>query len=153
MLRPPTCREVLQGWRILTLMAKCNSLNVELEEARLLSKPTSIWTMKKPDLVEVARKEIGLRSDQATKLTVIEIRELIRQHRESVKAMEDPLMKLPVGLARMTVEQLKEECVRRNIQHVSRVTRVQMIMAIKEQVGEARGSEAHGSDWQMADSA
>ncbi len=62
--------------------------------------------------------------------------------------MADPLAKLLVGLSRMTSEQLTAECAQGNIPLPSRPTRVQMMMAIKEKVAEARGS-----DWQMADSA
>jgi hypothetical protein len=79
----------------------------------------------------------------------MEFRELVRQHRESVKAMADPLAKLPAGFSRMTSEQLAAECNLRNILLSSRPTRVQtMTMLIKEQV-----AEAQVSDCQMAGSA
>jgi hypothetical protein len=146
---PATRLELFQGWRIQALLAKCNTLAAELEQVQAQSKPTSIWQMKKSDLQEVARKEIGLRPDQSEKMTVLEIREVIRRHRESVKAMADPLAKLPVGLSRMTSEQLVAECSQRNIPLASKTTRVQMMMMIKEHVAQAQATE----DWQMAGSA
>ncbi len=69
-----TVREVFQGWRILTLLATCNTLGAELEQVKFQGKPKSIWHLK-ADLQEVAREELGLRPDQSEKLMVLEIRE------------------------------------------------------------------------------
>ena len=70
-----TTRELFQAWRIATLMSKCAGLQVQLEEARERAKPTSIWTLRTVELVEVARRELDMRPDQAAKLTVLELRD------------------------------------------------------------------------------
>ena len=41
----------------------------------------SIWRMKKDELVEVARRELGLTQAQAQEETVLVLRERIRSHR------------------------------------------------------------------------
>ncbi len=141
---------VFHAWRICCLLARCNTFETQLEQAKLGKRPTSIWTMKKSDLQEVAREELRcLRLDRSEKPTRLELREHVRAQHEAEKLMIDPFAKLPVGLSRITGAQLAAECAARNITLPSKVTSYQTTIAIKEQVAEAHG----GSDWQVADSA
>ena len=66
--------------------------------------------MKKEDLLEVARRELGLEPHQLEKVTVLEIREKIRQHRVENKAVLDPRLQVPKGLSKMTVVELSHQC-------------------------------------------
>ncbi len=99
---------ILQAWRICCLLARCDTLETQLEQARLEKKPMSIWTMK-ADLQGGARKEFDLRLNQSERLTVLDLREHIGAQGEAEKLTSDPFAKLPVGLSRMTKEQLVPE--------------------------------------------
>ena len=153
-----TPRELFQAWRIVSLMSKCATLQLQLDEARARQKPTSIWSMRKADLVEVARRELDMRPDQAAKLTVLELRELIRQQRGTKTAeTEDPLARLPKGMTRMRRDELIQECELRNINLSVKPTRAEMMLAIRAQVARKPGAyetrSQTGSDWDMAEAA
>ena len=153
-----TPRELFQAWRIVSLMSKCATLQLQLDEARARQKPTSIWSMRKADLVEVARRELDMRPDQAAKLTVLELRELIRQQRGTKTAeTEDPLARLPKGMTRMRRDELIQECELRNINLSVKPTRAEMMLAIRAQVARNPGAyetrSHNGSDWDMAEAA
>jgi hypothetical protein len=144
-------RLIFQAWQILALLARSANLQQQLQQAQEQKKPTSIWTMKKADLQELARQELGLRLDQSARLTVIELRELLRQNRATTRLVQDPRFQLPKGLSRMTAAQLQAECEFREIALPSRPNRAQMMMAIREYVIQNGGTV--GQDWLMADSA
>ena len=128
-------RELFQGWRIVNLASKCAALQLQLEEARDLTKPTSIWTMRKPDLVEVARRELDMRPDQAEKVTVLELRELVRHERGNKKIeTEDPLARLPKGMTRMRRDELIHMCEMCDINLSVKPTQAEMMSAIRAQV-------------------
>ena len=118
---------------------------------------TSIWKMKKEDLLEVACRELGLEPHQLEKVTVLEIREKIRQHRVENKAVLDPRLQVPKGLSKMTVAELSQECEARNIELEAIPSgsrgpnRAQMIIAIKEWVATASGLAQTETDWFMDD--
>ena len=150
-----TRREVFQAWKIYLLENKCATLHEELVEAREKAKPNSIWNMRKADLVELARKELEMRPDQANRYTVIELRELLRRERKAVEAFADPHASLPKGMYKMKREELIEVCAERNIALSSRPTRAEMMLAIRAQVEELVGGtyemplDEEGSDWEM----
>lgn len=77
------------------LSLRCAALGEQLVEARERSRPSSILNMTKAELVEVARKELGIRPDHAMRLTMIGLRELIRRRRKASQAFFDPLMEMP----------------------------------------------------------
>jgi hypothetical protein len=104
----------------------------------------TIRTMKKQELMEVARRELELRHEQAEAITVIELREAIRAHREQTRTLLHPHASLPKGLSRMTAEELTRECAERGLL-VDRATRPQMIAAIRSHVLTTQGEE----DWAM----
>ena len=111
--------------------------------------------MKKEDLLEVARRELGLEPHQLEKVTLLEIREKIRQHRVENQAVQDPRLQVPKGLSKMTVAELRRECEARNIE-IEAIpfgsrgpNRAQMIIAIKEWVATASGLVQTDTDWLM----
>ena len=109
--------------------------------------------MKKEDLLEVARRELGLEPHQLAKVTVIEIWEGLRQHRVENQAVRDPRLQVPKGLSKMTVTELSRECESRNIELEAIPSgsrgpnRAQMIIAIKEWVATASGLAQTETDW------
>jgi hypothetical protein len=92
--------------------------------------------------IEIARCELGMRREQVEALTVVEIRELIRSHREQTKILLRPHASYPKGLSRMTAQELVAECTERGLL-VGRATRPQMIAAIRAHMLTLRSDE----DW------
>ena len=90
--------------------------------------------MKKADLVEVARSELGVSMVQAERETVITLRGRIRRNREIVTQAQDPMLVVPQGLERMKHAELLAEMQRRNLPIPEKVTRPTMILMTKEQV-------------------
>ena len=134
---------VFTQWRLQTALALLAAFRSENQRVVALvgRKSSSIWGMNKEDLIEEARKELGLQRAAAEKETVTTLREKIRRSKAQRKAEMDPLSNLPKGLDRMTAAQLKEECVTRSIstdplpdQRGSTMTRPQMILKIREDV-------------------
>lgn len=148
-----TLREIFQAWRIVALLARALVLQAQLEDAQSNQRNPSIWTMKKAELIEVARRELSLRPDEAQAKSAVELRELLRAHREKLLSQQDPRNRLPPGLVKMRKDQLMQECALRDIV-TERITRAQMISAIRSYV-EAAGGEAtmEDTEWGMADSA
>jgi hypothetical protein len=100
--------------------------------------------MKKVELIETARRELGMRREQVEALTVVEIREAIRSHREQTKILLHPHASYPKGLSRMTAQELVAACAERGLL-VNRATKPQMIAAIRARVMSLRSDE----DWTM----
>ena len=98
---------------------------------------TSVWTMSKAELSELARKELGMTVTQANKETVITLREKIRAVRQITKVQVDPLATAPKGLEKMSLTQLKEEVVFRKLPEPPSATRAKLIVIIRDDV-EAR---------------
>ena len=63
---------------------------------------TSIWRMKKEPLVEVAIAELDITRAQAMKQNMECLRQRIKERRDMLNTVVDPLMKLPKGLSKMT---------------------------------------------------
>ena len=106
-------------------------------------KAESIWQMNKEELIELARKEMGISRTMAEKETVVTLREKIRQNRTQQQQASNPLLSLPKGLERMTAEQLLVECELRGLDisplpgsrggHKTRPQMIIMIRAFAEQ--------------------
>ena len=136
-------RRVFAAWRMRTLMTLVEVLKSEnrsLSE-RLGKQKSSIWQMRKEDLIEVARRELGMHRYDAEKETVTTLREKIRRNRSQTQEEADPLVTLPKGLERMTSAHLCNECQMRGLDisplpgHRGSVkTRAQMILMIREDV-------------------
>ena len=123
----------------MSLTTKCAALQLQLEEARDWAKPTSISTMRKPDLVEVAHPEFDLRPDQAEKFTVLALRELlrelIREERGNMKiVIDDPLVRLPKGMTLMRRDELIHMCEMCDINLSVKPMQAEMMSAIRAQV-------------------
>ena len=117
----------------------------------------SIWRMKKDELVEVARRELGLTQAQAQGETVLVLRERIRSHRVENQQQQmmstNPDAHLPKGLQRMTHPELAQECTRRGIETPSgssnraQATRAQMIILIQDHIKAVLEGLVVGEDW------
>ena len=100
--------------------------------------------MKKAELVTAA-VDTGLWSKtQAKKMTVLELRERLRQMKAAMEPV-CPLLKLPVGLERMKKVDLELECAQRDIDTTELHTRAQMIVAIKDDL-EQRNTESEATE-------
>ena len=136
-------RRVFAAWRMRALRTMVETLKSEVRalRERLGKQKSSIWQMRKEDLIELARRELGMPRPDAEKESVITLREKIRRNRAQVQEEADPLVTLPKGLERMTAEELCRECRARNLDitplpgHRGQVkTRPQMILMIREDV-------------------
>jgi hypothetical protein len=148
-------RTCFSQWRILTLATLLQLARAAITTASSAVE-TSMWKMKKEDLIEMARRELRLENHQAAKATVIELREMIRQHRASAQNMRDPRLQVPKGPSKMTVAEPLQECNARDTQFEASSNsrgpnRAQMIMAIKQWVATAGGQEQPETDWYMDD--
>ena len=102
---------------------------------KLLGKrSSSIWTMNKSELVETARKELGMTMIQAEKESVTALRERIRSARAVTSMVTDPLAKLPKGLEKLTLAELKEEALVRDLPEPDPATRAKLIVLIRDDV-------------------
>ena len=92
----------------------------------------SIWTMQKAELVEVARRELGLTLMAAQKETVPTLRERIRNQRMATTIEDSPLRIKPKGLSKMTLQELKDEAETRNIPLPKPSTRGKLLVLIND---------------------
>ena len=136
-------RLTFAAWRLVTSLTETASLKADNERMTemLGKKAHSLWTMRKEDLIETARKELGMSRAQAEKETVVTLRERIRRERSVAVEQADPLLILPKGLESMKADDLAQECIKRGLdvsplpgQRGARKTRPQMILMIREYV-------------------
>ena len=116
---------VLREWQRYVLKVKVEGL--EAEVARLApddDKEESIWTMKKEQLIEVARRELCMTIAQAQTTQVRFLREQIRKQRKMAKMSTDPMAYIPKGLSRMNLAELKEEHEKRGLPWPAKATKV-----------------------------
>jgi DNA-binding XRE family transcriptional regulator len=152
-------RQIFQAWRIVAVATLLEALRAEhgkLQE-KLGKQAESIWRMKKEELVEVARRELGLTQAQAASETVLVLRERIRAHRQQIKLSElmttNPDTVVPKGLQRMTHAELVQEAVRRGLEMPASetnrpaMTRAQLIIWIQDHVKATQ--EMIQADWCM----
>ena len=148
-LRKPFLLVVLQGWRKHTAEVLLQEHKAEVLRLQGLAdkRTQSIWTMNKAELVETARKEIGLTIPAAHALTVLELRERLRNFRTVMKDMGDPLSRLPKGLARMKTDALLREMQQRNLPLPDKNTNAKMICMIRDDVRARWGETLDETDW------
>ena len=65
----------------------------------------SVWRKTKPELIEVARQELGMTWATGEKETVATLREKIRTNRQGLQKVIDPLEVLPKGFGRMKIDE------------------------------------------------
>lgn len=102
------------AWKATTMEEKCVSAQAENSHMqKMLGKQaTSIWSMGKDQLVEVAVKEVpGLTREQARAMRKGEIQLMVKKCRDAVAI--EPM--LPKGLTRMKHQELMEEADKRGI--------------------------------------
>ena len=108
---------VLQAWADYVRQVRVEGLEVEV--ARLRDKvgkqADSIWNMSKTELSEVARMELGMTAAQCDHESGATLKFKIKSRRDMLKGKSDPHMKLPKGLGKMTLDELKVECMERDI--------------------------------------
>ena len=88
-------------WRLGLECERSERITLALVDARakLGKLVSSIWLMRKADLVRLAMEELGWSSTRATKTTVGHLRFALREHRV---ALPGPGTSLPTGLSRMS---------------------------------------------------
>ena len=97
-------------------------------------KKSLLWAMTRSELVEKAKKDLGMTEAQMKDETVTSLRERLRSQKEVVDMLDDPRAKAPKGLDNMLREELKQECLLREINQSDPCTRPTMIVLIKDDV-------------------
>jgi hypothetical protein len=150
-------RMIFLAWR-LEMEAKLRrayEAEVEVLKTKLGKQSTSIWTMNKSDLMEVARRELGMSLAEADSKNMSYLKEKIRANRTALKAQANPMMQIPKGLERMLKPVLIQEMIQRGIPMPEAPTRNQMIVLIRDHVQFLldEDEKATSQDWIMAQSA
>jgi hypothetical protein len=136
-------RRILEQWRIHTVLVMNAALKTDNARMKEIvdNKSHSIWNQTKPELIETAIRELGMTRPQASKETVVVLRELLRRARKEAREQKDPLLQLPVGLEKLQKKELQQECTNRGISQMwmdgkvqKDKTRPQMILDIREDV-------------------
>ena len=121
-----------------TVLKMAEALRTENARLRMVTgedKEKSIWSQTKAELVETARRELGLEYHAANKKTVVVLRQMIKQRRDLQNTIVDPLAVEPKGLEKLSRAQLKEECGVRNLPHeAAHFTRGDFIVMIRDDV-------------------
>ena len=137
-------------------------------QAKEKKRASSIWTMKKAELVEVARQELGLTLAKAEEDPAPILRQRIKDHRDMLRETEDVLDQVPIGLGKMKLLPLIKEAEQRGLPVQDGMTRTKLQMMIRDDVqnrrslyasrnaapNSSRPTRSHGSDendWQMTD--
>ena len=91
---------VFRAWRLAAVLAQLAGARSEVGRLRAAAgrRSDSIWQMNKEELVEVAHRELGTSYEEATRKTVLHLRELIRRARSEAT--------VPQGLERMKKKDL-----------------------------------------------
>ena len=135
-------RLLLSQWRVVVLQERLRRTENEAEKLREAAsrRASSIWNMKKDELIEKAMEDLGITRAQGESMTVVVLREKLRAKKAELNMQKDPLCVVPVGLEKMTRDQLAQECISRDLQLTvlnegsEKVTRPKMIVAIREDV-------------------
>ena len=120
-LMTPSVRKqmMFQAWK-----NHCDLMSKEVAETKLAEYESDpryekmkedINKMRKAELVEKARKELGLSLTYLNSLHVPILREKLRKHRKQNQEIENPMKKLPKGFSSMRKPELIEEAKRRGI--------------------------------------
>ena len=102
--------------------------------------------MNRSDLVEKAKMDLGMTEAQMKNETVTSLRERLRSQKEVVDMLYDPLAKSPKGLDNMLKEELKQECLLREINQPDPCTRPKMIVLIRDDMAQRIAMEAGSID-------
>ena len=143
-----------QAWRNYADNLQKEAYRSELEkyqtDPRYANVETTVSKMRKPELVETARKECDLTQIQAEKLTVPMLRGLIKLKRDGEKLEIDPMMVRPKGLSNMKKDALIAEAKKRGLtvdginprkKEWIQLTREEIMLMIGEHVEYLNGRE------------
>ncbi len=84
--------------------------------------------MNKPELIEKARRDLGMTTTQAEKETVTSLRERLWSQKAAQDLAADPLCKVPKGLDGILKTALEQECALRGVALPEQNTRPKMIV-------------------------
>ena len=131
-------KALFQAWALTTVLPMAEALRTENARLRMaagVDKEKSIWSQTKDELVETARRELGLEYHEAKRKTVVVLRQMIKHRRDLQNTIVDPLGVEPKGLEKMLKQQLKEECGVRNLPcESSHFIRGDLIVMIRDDV-------------------
>ena len=98
-----------------------------------------------------AKKGVGMTQAQFKNETVTSLRERLRSQKEVQNMTIDPLVKTPKGLGNLLLEELKQECLLRDIQvpQGKDCTRPKMIVLIKDDAANRAEMEKRASRVKM----
>ena len=154
---------MFQAWALITVRQKAAAAVTEVDRLRKKfgAKATSLWTMNRDELLEVARTELGMTKGKTDLENVITLREKIRRVRKLTSAKTDPLAQTPKGLTSMSSTALQAEIESRGLPAMDKQTRPAMIVQIKDDVAArsllseretpSESSKALDDDWDMAE--
>ena len=138
---------VIMAWKAWyqELVIECLEKQVQNATEAGEPRPSSIWQMRKGELVELAISELGWTRRQAEAETVGQLRLALREMKDEQKvtaALVGPQSALAKGLNRMLLAQLQEEATTRQIE-LTRAdgkskTREELIRDVKRHVGEVQ---------------
>ena len=122
------------AWERIVIKRDNLALTAEVEnlKQRTAKSSDSIWQMKKADLMEVARKELGMSLKDANADTVDILREKIQRVRALKDSLDDPQAATPPGLGKMKLAELRDEILNRGLEVDPNETRVQLQMRIRD---------------------
>ena len=133
------------AWRLALECERAERAAQALEEARskLGKLSSSIWLMRKEELVRLAMEELGWTHGKAMKTTTGQLRLALREHRA---ALRGPAGSLPTGLSRMKLDELQVEATQRSIllqtPEGRRKTREMLIRDIREHEDKANAKSS-----------
>ena len=127
---------MFQAWAMAMMRIVIDSQHTERVrlEKMVGEKKSSLWAMNRSELVEKAKKDLGMTEAQMKNETVTSLRERLRSQKEVVDMLYDPLAKSPKGLDNMFKEELKQECLLREIHQPDPCKRPKMIVLIQDDV-------------------
>ena len=115
---------------------------------------TSIWHMRKADLVDAAVKELKMSRAVAEEHRVGELQLLLKEARAAAEAAvspDNPLESVPAGISRMKLAELQQQAEARSIAP-GKMGREEIIRAIKAHHGALPGAKAQAAALQTATS-
>ena len=103
-------------------------------EQKLGKKKSSLWNMNKAELKDKAIADLGMTAAQMKDETLTSLRERLRSQKEVTDMLQDPLAKAPKGLDSLKKDELRQECLLREINEPDKCTRPKMIVLIRDDV-------------------
>ena len=129
-------RAVFNAWMRIVATIAAEAATTEVEHLKMrIQGESSIWSMRKEELIEVARRELNFTRTMAEKETVLTLRELIRRKRKDEKYRDDPLNTEPKRLSGMGKAELVEEALKRDLPTEGQ-TRSNLLLMIRDDLSQ-----------------